>query len=61
MAETSTQGLLSTPKTLMLKEMLSTLEGMFYIQPVPEVAQSKLGTRMGLGTRLALHINYVPS
>lgn len=34
MAETSTQRLLSTPKTLLLEVLLSTLGGMFYVQPI---------------------------
>lgn len=63
MAEMSIQGLLSTPKTLLLKGTLSTLGGMSSIQPVPEAAprDTELGTGMWLEARFALHANYVPS
>lgn len=62
MAEMSIQGLLSTPKTLLLKGMLSTLGGMSSVQPVPGTAPSdiELGTGMWLEARFALHANYAP-
>lgn len=51
MAETSAQGLLSTPKVLLLKGMLSTLGGMFF-KSNPSQRQHKVNTELGTGMGL---------